>query len=47
MSAAVQKTSVFGLDVEDVAVGGGRVDQVAAGRVEDALGLGRRARWCT
>ena len=43
MSAAVQKTSRLGLDVEDEPVGGRDMGEVAAGRVQDALGLRRRA----
>ena len=42
-SAAHQYTSVVGLEVEDVLVGERDLGEVAAGRVHDALGLGRRA----
>ena len=34
----------LGLYVKDVVVGGGRLGEVSPGRVEDALGLGGRAR---
>ena len=45
-SAQHQYTSVVGVQVEDVLVRARRAGQVAAGRVQDALRLGGRARTC-